>query len=74
MNIRNAARSWIIGSEDNKQFSQSSISHMRGTEEYNRPETEIESDSEAHNLDHLNHGIMSKAKMNAKKFKDRPNY
>lgn len=47
---------------------------MRGTDEYNRPETEIESDSEAHNLDHLTHGIMSKAKMNSKKIRDRPNY
>ena len=47
---------------------------MRGTDEFNRPETEIESDSEAHNLDHLTHGIMSKAKLNSKKIRDRPNY
>ena len=47
---------------------------MRGTEEYNRPETEIESDSETRNLDHLTHGIMSKAKLNSKKIVDRPNY
>lgn len=47
---------------------------MRGTDEFNRPETEIESDSETRNLDHITPGMMNKAKLNSKKIRDRPKY